>query len=106
MGIDSYTTENTNRIGAGGVYKEAWQKGMLSENSLRYQYLSTNLMTNFNKQFGDFNLNLMLGTSTDDTKTTSNYRMAYNFQVPGFYAFETLFLQTAISKVQERKNVL
>lgn len=88
MGIDSYTTENSNRIGAGGVYKEAWQKGMLSENSLRYQYLSTNLMTNFNKQFGDFNLNLMLGTSTDDTKTTSNYRMAYNFQVPGFYAFD------------------
>lgn len=88
MGIDSYTTENTNRIGAGGVYKEAWQKGMLSENSLRYQYLSTNLMTNFNKQFGDFNLNLMLGTSTDDTKTISNYRMAYNFQVPGFYAFD------------------
>lgn len=88
MGIDSYTTENTNRIGAGGVYKEAWQKGMLSENSLRFQYLSTNLMTNFNKQFGDFNLNLMLGTSTDDTKTTSNYRMAYNFQVPGFYAFD------------------
>lgn len=88
MGIDSYTTENSNRIGAGGVYKAAWQKGMLSENSLRYQYLSTNLMTNFNKQFGDFNLNLMLGTSTDDTKTTSNYRMAYNFQVPGFYAFD------------------
>lgn len=88
MGIDSYTTENSNRIGAGGVYKAAWQKGMLSENSLRFQYLSTNLMTNFNKQFGDFNLNLMLGTSTDDTKTTSNYRMAYNFQVPGFYAFD------------------
>ncbi len=88
MGMDSYTTENTNRIGAGGVYKEAWQKGMLSENSLRYQYLSTNLMTNFNKQFGDFNLNLMLGTSTDDTKSVSNYRMAYNFQVPGFYSFD------------------
>jgi ferric enterobactin receptor len=88
MGMDSYTTENTNQIGAGGVYKEAWQKGMLSENSLRYQYLSTNLMTNFNKQFDDFNLNLMLGTSTDDTKSVRNYRMAYNFQVPGFYSFD------------------
>ena len=88
MGIDSYTTENRNQIGAGGVYKEAWQKGMLSENSLRYRYLSTNLMMNFNKQFGDFNLNLMLGTSTDDTKTDRNYRMAWNFQVPGFYSFD------------------
>ncbi len=88
MGIDSYTTENTNTIGAGGVYKEEWQKGMLSENSLRYQYLSTNFMTNFNKQFGDFNFNLMLGTSTDDTKSVRNYRMAWNFQVPGFYSFD------------------
>lgn len=88
MGMDSYTTENSTTIGAGGVYKEAWQKGMMSENSLRYQYLSTNLMTNFNKQFGDFNLNLMLGTSTDDTKSVRNYRMAWNFQVPGFYSFD------------------
>lgn len=88
MGIDSYTTENSTKIGADGVYKAAWQKGMLSENSLRYKYLSTNLMTNFGKQFGDFNLNLMLGTSTDDTKSVRNYRMAWNFQVPDFYSFD------------------
>ena len=84
MGMDSYTTENSTAIGEGGVYKEAWQNGMYSENSQRYQYLSTNLMTNFNKQFGDFNFNLMLGTSTDDTKIDTNYRMAWDFQVPGF----------------------
>lgn len=88
MGIDSYTTDNSNQLGAGGVYKLAWQKGMYSENSYRYKYLSTNLLTNFNKQFGDFNLNLMLGTSTDDTRTWSNYRMAWNFEVPEFYAFD------------------
>ena len=61
---------------------------MYSENSYRYKYLSTNLMTNFNKSFGDFNFNLMLGTSTDDTRTWSNYRMAWNFEVPGFYSFD------------------
>lgn len=88
MGIDSYTTDNSNQLGAGGVYKLAWQKGMYSENSYRYKYLSTNLLTNFNKQFGDFDLNLMLGTSTDDTRTWSNYRMAWNFEVPEFYAFD------------------
>ena len=88
MGIDSYTTENSNNIGPGGVYKEAWQNGMYSENSLRYQYLSTNLMTNFGKQFGDFNVNLMLGTATDDTKSERNYRMAWNFQVPGLPSFD------------------
>ena len=88
MGIDSYTMDDSKVIGAGGVYKLDWQNGMYSENSYRYKYLSTNLMTNFNKQFGDFNLNLMLGTSTDDTRTWSNYRMAWNFEVPGFYAFD------------------
>lgn len=88
MGIDSYTTDNSNTLGAGGVYKLQWQKGMYSENSYRYKYLSTNLMTNFAKQFGNFNFNLMLGTSTDDTRTWSNYRMAWNFEVPNFYAFD------------------
>lgn len=88
MGIDSYTTDDSKIIGAGGVYKTAWQNGMYSENSYRYRYLSTNLMTNFMQSFGDFNFNLMLGTSTDDTRTWSNYRMAWNFEVPGFYAFD------------------
>lgn len=87
MGIDSYTTENANRIAENAAVKDLWKNGMMSENSLRYQYLSTNLMTNFNKQFGDFNLNLMLGTATDNTKSTTNYRYGWNFIIPGFYAF-------------------
>ena len=87
MGIDSYTTENSNRIGEGAAVKALWQNGMLSENSLRYQYLSTNLISNMNKQFGDFNVNLMLGTSTDYTKSTTNYRWGWGFEIPGFYSF-------------------
>ena len=87
MGIDSYTTENSNRIGEGAAVKALWQNGMLSENSLRYQYLSTNLISNMNKQFGDFNVNLMLGISTDYTKSTTNYRWGWGFEIPGFYSF-------------------
>ena len=87
MGIDSYTTENSNRIGEGAAVKALWQNGMLSEHSLRYQYLSTNLISNMNKQFGDFNVNLMLGTSTDYTKSTTNYRWGWGFEIPGFYSF-------------------
>lgn len=87
MGIDSYTTENSNRIGEGAAVKALWQNGMLSENSLRYQYLSTNLISNMNKQFCDFNVNLMLGTSTDYTKSTTNYRWGWGFEIPGFYSF-------------------
>ncbi len=88
MGIDSYTTENANKLAAGGTHKEQWKNGMYSENSLRYQYLSTNLMTNFTKQFGDFNFNLMLGTATEYTKNNRNSRMAWNFQVPDFFSFD------------------
>ena len=87
MGIDSYTTDNSTKIAAGGAIKQVWQNGMLSENTLRFQYLTTNLMTNFSKQFGDFNTNLMLGTSTDDTKIRRIYQMAWNFSVPDFYSF-------------------
>ncbi len=88
MGVDSYTTENTNKLAAGGTHKENWKNGMLSENSKRYRYLSNNLMTNFNKQFGDFNLNLLLGGTTEYTKQQRNSRMAWNFQVPDFYSFD------------------
>lgn len=87
MGIDSYTTENNNHIAANAAVKATWQNGMLSHNSQRYQYLSTNLMTNFNKQFGDFNFNLMLGMSTDDTKNYLYYHYGQNLIIPGFYSF-------------------
>lgn len=107
MGIDSYTTENATRIGAGGVYKEAWQNGMMSENSYRYRYLSTNLMTNFSHSLGDFNFNLMLGTATDDTKTDSNYRMAWNFQIPDFYSFDNaLNNDRNFQNVKSRKRLV
>ncbi len=88
MGTDSYTTDNSNFIAPHSVARVDWQKGMYSENSMRYNYLSTNLISNWNKQFGDFNMNLMLGTSTDDTKYTSNYRMAWMFTVDNFFSFD------------------
>lgn len=90
MGIDSYTTSNSTFIAPGGAIGLTYQNGMMSENSYRYQYLSTNLLTNFNKQFGDFNLNLLLGTSTEATDGYTNYKMAYDFEIPGFYAFSNV----------------
>ena len=99
MGMDSYTTENRNIIGENSAVQVKWQNGMLSENSYRYRYLSTNLMINANKQFGDFGTNLLLGTSTDNTKSVTNYRMGWNMQVPGFYSFSNVL--AADSKFQE-----
>ncbi len=86
MGVDSYLQNNYNFVAPDGVAKQAWQDGMVSDNDYKYRYLSTNLMTNFNKQFGEFNFNLLLGTSTDYTKSNSKYHIGYNFVSP-FYSF-------------------
>ncbi len=87
MGVDDYTTDYTKRIAPGGVYKEEWQSGMMSDNTTRYHYLNTNFMMNFNKTFGDFGTNLLIGTSTDNTTTKNDYKMAYNFEVANFFAY-------------------
>ncbi len=88
MGVDSYTTQNSTRYAPGGAVKQVWQNGMMSDNTLRYRFLSTNLMTNFNKQFGDFNVNLMLGTTTEYMRSNRTYMMAWNFAVDGLYSYE------------------
>lgn len=86
-GIDTYTYDDAKVVAAGGVNQKSWRDGMYAENDYRHQYISTNLMTNFNKTFGDFSFNLLGGLTTDDTKTKSNYRMAWDFIVPEFYSF-------------------
>ena len=88
MGVDSYTQEAINLVAPDGAIKKDWQKGMLSDNTMRYRYLTNNLMSNWNGQFGDFNVNLMLGGSTDYTKNVRNYQMAWNFAVPEFFSFD------------------
>ena len=88
MGVDSYMTESANQIAPGGAIKNVWLKGMYSNNNYKYRYLSNNLMSNWNKQFGDFNVNLMLGGSTDYIKTRSDYERAWNFIVPEIYSFD------------------
>lgn len=90
MGIDSYHTDYTKRIAAGGVYKDEWQDGMMSDNTSKYEYVNTNLMTNFNKTFGDFGFNLLAGFTTDNTQWKSDYRMAYRFQVPNFFSYNNV----------------
>lgn len=90
MGVDNYTTTYDKTLAAGGVYKEDWQKGMMSENTTDYSYITTNFMTNFHKAFGDFDFNLLAGTSTDNTTLKNTGIMAYNFIVPDFYSFNNV----------------
>lgn len=86
-GVDSYTQTASNRIAANGAIKQVWQKGMMSDNTSHFRYISHNFISNMNKQFGDFDLNLLLGAQLDDTKIDSNYKMAWNFSVPDFFSY-------------------
>lgn len=87
VGVDTYNTTNSTRIAPEGTVKQVWQRGMMSDNSLKYTYMSHNLMSNFQHSIGDFHGNLMVGMATDDTKTDRNYKMAWNFSVPEFFSY-------------------
>ncbi len=87
VGIDTYNTVNSTRIAPEGAIKQVWQKGMMSDNTLKYSYLSHNLMVNASRSIGDFHGNLMAGMQTDNTETDRNYKMAWNFEVPEFYSY-------------------
>jgi len=87
LGIDTYTQINSKRIAANGAIKQVWLNGMMSDNTMRFKYLSHNIISNMSQQFGDFDFNLLLGTAVDDTKTNSDYKMAWNFSVPDFFSY-------------------
>ena len=87
VGVDTYNQTNSSRVASNGVVKQVWQKGMMSDNILKYTYMSHNVMSNWNAKIGDFSGNFMLGMQTDDTSTDRNYKMAWNFEVPEFFSY-------------------
>ena len=104
-GIDRYD-QFTSRFSApqSGI-SLIYQKGYLAENDRKFEYLSSNLMTNFHKQVSDFNFNLLLGTLAENTEINYDGRRAWNFIIPGFYAVTNVDktnLEIAQSKTQKR----
>ena len=87
VGVDTYNQTNSTNVAANGVVKQVWQKGMMSDNMLKYTYLSHNVMSNMTGKIGDFSGNLMLGMQTDAVSTDRNYKMAWNFEVPDFFSY-------------------
>lgn len=90
VGIDSYQTKNSTIIGEQGAVKDIWQNGMMSESDYKFNYWSSNLMSNFNKRVGDFDLGALIGFFSEETKVTNNRRMGYDFVVRNFYSFENI----------------
>ena len=91
-GIDKYTTSSNTLQRPGGAVKQIYQNGYMSKGDVNYQYITTNVMSNFHKTFGDFDLNLLVGTTTEATKTTNNTRWGYNFVTEGLYSFNNITL--------------
>ncbi|MGE8377859.1 MAG: TonB-dependent receptor domain-containing protein, partial [Sphingobacterium sp.] len=92
-------------IGENGAIKKPWQKGMMSESDFKYNYWSSNIMSNFNKKVGDFDLGALVGFFSEQTKTTTNRRMGYHFEVDNFYSFENIAAankQFAVNNTKKR----
>ena len=85
-GIDRYDQSTSRFTSPESGISLQYQKGYLAENERDFQYISSNLMTNFHKQFGDFDFNLLLGTAADAYDIKYNGRRAWNFVIPGFYS--------------------
>ncbi|WP_436831397.1 SusC/RagA family TonB-linked outer membrane protein [Parapedobacter sp. DT-150] len=87
LGIDNYTTGFSSLTVPGSSVKEAWQNGMLSETDRSYNYINSNLMLNFHKTIAaDWDFNLLLGTTSEDTRIKSNSARAEDFVIPNFYS--------------------
>ncbi|PRD50772.1 SusC/RagA family TonB-linked outer membrane protein [Sphingobacterium gobiense] len=93
VGIDRYTQNTTRFAAPGSGISLIYMKGMLAENDQTFEYKSSNLMTNFKKKFGDFDMNLMMGTMAELTDVEYNGRRAWNFIMPEFYTY----LNTALT---------
>jgi ferric enterobactin receptor len=107
LGYDTYTTRDHNFIYPGSAIRETFQNGKLSESDLTHEYLSSNLMMNFHKTFGDFDLNLLVGQSVEDTKGNTERRNGWSFVTPGVYSFENIAIANKeLQSLHSRKRLM
>ena len=91
LGYDQYGTNDYTYIAPGSAVAPLYQNGRLSKDMLNYNYITTMVMTNFHKSFlKDFDAHLMLGTTSENTKTTSQNHWGYTFVVPGTISFNNI----------------
>ncbi|MCI2088578.1 MAG: SusC/RagA family TonB-linked outer membrane protein [Prevotella sp.] len=89
-GIDKYTTDSYTYEAPEGALLEKYQNGFLSKSREDYQYISTNVMSNMDQTLGNFDFNLLLGTTAEDTKILNNTEWGYDFVSPGVVSFSNM----------------
>lgn len=90
LGYDQYATNDYTYIAPGAAVDIMFQNGRLSKDLYNYSFLTTTLLSNFHKTFGDFDTHLMLGTSTEDTKILDQNLWGYDFTNTATPSFETI----------------
>jgi TonB-linked SusC/RagA family outer membrane protein len=90
IGYDTYDSGSYTYIAPGGAVLDMYQKGRLSKSSSAYEYITSNLMLNFQKKIADFDLNLLLGHTTESTERVSLSHWGYNFLTQGTISFENI----------------
>ena len=90
VGLDSYNNDAYTYIAPGGNVNEMYQNGRLSKSKIKYNYLNTNVMLNFHKTWGDWDVAALIGTATESTDRLSNSMWGWNFTVPGTISFSNI----------------
>ncbi|HEY9340838.1 MAG TPA: SusC/RagA family TonB-linked outer membrane protein, partial [Hanamia sp.] len=90
LGYDQYGTDDYTYIAPGSAVIPLYQNGRLSKPMLDYTYITSTLMSNFHKTFGDFDTHLMLGTSSENTLITNQVLWGYNFITAGTISFNNM----------------
>ena len=87
MGIDSYNNDGYTYIAPGGNVKSLYQNGRLSKSGVSYDYWTSNVMANAHKAFGDFDFNLLVGSTAESTTRVNNTRWGWDFVTAGTISF-------------------
>jgi ferric enterobactin receptor len=90
LGYDQYTTNDYTYIAPGSALIPLYQNGRLSKNIFNYTYITTTVMSNFHKSFGDFDAHLMLGSTSENTEILSQNHWGYGFKTPGTISFNNI----------------
>jgi TonB-linked SusC/RagA family outer membrane protein len=90
IGYDQYTTNDYTYIAPGSAVIPLYQNGRLSKDNYGYTYITTTLMTNFHKTFGDFDTHLMMGTTSENTEIPVQNLWGYNFITAGTISFANI----------------
>lgn len=97
VGYDTYKSGAYTYIAPGGAVLEKYQKGRLSRSGNDYEFVTSNLMLNFNKTINDFDLNLLLGQTIEMTKRFNTSVWGYEFNSEGTISFANIIDQNILS---------